>query len=76
MNHFSKVASWRNMEAETEIPPATETVLARQPGVDRPVTEALATERAATATTRSRPRHWLGVRDPVEKEPEPRNEVD
>jgi hypothetical protein len=64
------------MEVETEILHSTEMVLSRQHGVDRPVTEVLPTERAATATSHSGPRHWLGVRDQVWKRSEPENEAD
>lgn len=61
---------------ETEILLSTEMVLSRQLGVDRPVTEVLPTERAATTTSLSGPRHWLGVRDQVWQRSEPGSEAD
>jgi hypothetical protein len=64
------------MEVETEILHSTEMVLSRRHGVDRPVTEVLPTERAATATSHSGPRHWLGVRDQVWKRSEPESEAE
>jgi hypothetical protein len=64
------------MEAETEVLHSTQMVLTRQHEVDRPVTEVLPTARAATAMSRSGPRHQLGVWDQVWIRPEPESDTD